>query len=133
MADNQEQNVSPFLIHGIGMWIVWTLLSFAQIALNRYLRSRIWKKSHTYHILLGICIFIVSTVMSIYALDKKDGKLVINAHFYFAFPLFLSLLVLVLFGCLSKFNSLSGKWNTSKTLKMRLAHRALGYLFIVMG
>ena len=128
-----EDRVNPFVIHGIIMWVVWTLLSFSQIALNRYLKSRFWKKSHKYHILIGICMFILCTIMSLYALHSGDWKIDMNAHFYFAFPAFLGTAVVVLFGCLTKCNSLSGKWNTNKSLKMRKIHRFLGYLFIIIG
>ena len=38
-----------------------------------------------------------------------------------------------MFGCTTKYNSLSGKWNTKRSLRNKRIHKCLGYSFIILG
>lgn len=46
--DSEEPAMDPnaldqVLLHGVMMWIMWTVFSFLMISMNRYLRGRLWK------------------------------------------------------------------------------------------
>ena len=78
--------------------------------------------------------FFVTTVMALYAWHHLGWQLLTEFnHFYFAFPTFLFLSIIVMFGCTTKYNSLSGKWNTKRSLRNKRIHKCLGYSFIILG
>ena len=93
-----------------------------------------WKKGQCCHALLGTLTLLLTTSMALFA--WKTNKWVIKTkynHYYFAYPTFLSLPIIMIFGCTTKCNSLSGKWNTKRSLRNKCIHKFLGYSLIIVG
>ena len=128
-----SQQINPFLLHGIFMTLVWTVMAITQVSLNRYLKTMLWRKGQLYHILLGLFMYGITLSMALFALFHRNWQFDGTPHSFIVFPTFSLLFVLPVFGCCTKYNSLSGKWNTAKTIKIKRWHKFLGYSWVVIG
>lgn len=101
---------------------------------HRHLKGVIWKQAFYIHATIGFLLYTIQFSAAIWALYNMGWSLFVNTHFYFVFPTFIAVFFAVLLGILTKCCCKSAAdWNTRTILNLKLAHKCLGYLFILGG
>lgn len=122
-----------FLAHGFALWASWSLLALLQISSNRYLKGPFWKINMWIHRVVGTVMMAFTLGFGFKAWNKLGGKVINNAHSYFAFPVLLLVFFIAIGGVITRSCLRRQRWNTRKALLMKKLHKYAAYFILVSG
>ena len=116
------------------MWAAWTLFALFQVATHRYLKSVMRGIGSIYmHIISGLLQLSITLFFAFMAFDYLNWNIKSQNHVYIVVPCTIGLIAIVILGFASRSAMRRCKWNTRCALRVKAAHRAVAYLFILGG
>ncbi|CDW89749.1 cytochrome b5-like heme steroid binding domain containing protein [Stylonychia lemnae] len=126
-------NLLMVRVHGWFLWFTWSLLSYIQMAVNRYLKI-FWKVNMWIHRIVGTLILILTIIMSIVGFrNHKHIFEDLSGHHVIGIIIFFSVNLLVASGIIARSRQIRLKWKTSKILIFKNIHKIYGKLMYLLG
>ena len=122
-----------FKIHGIMMWIIWSLLSLVLFASNRYLKGTLYGKNMWIHRIIGTVMMFITLMSGFFAWRKLGFKILPNSHSYFGFPVFFGVPLIAIGGIISRSCLRRSVWNTARALQIKRGHQIFGFCLVLVG
>ena len=124
--------IDYFLLHGYILWISWTIFSLIMIISGRYNKGNIWKSRMKIHLVLGFLILILTFIFcNIVPWYKKSSTS--HLHTNVGSAVLYAVIPVVVIGLLSRIMLNKFKWYTRFGLRLKMLHKLLSYLIIIVG
>ena len=121
-----------FLLHGYIMWLCWTIFSIAMISTSRYCKGRLWKIGIKIHLVIGLIILALSFLFCNILPRYKDDDTT-ESHTNPGGAVLFIVIPVSLLGFITRILLNECKWNTRIGLRVRLLHRIVSYIIIIIG
>ena len=121
-----------FLLYGYIMWLFWTIFAKVMISTSRYCKGRLWKIGTKIHLVIGLIIHALSFVFCNILPRYKDDDTT-ESHTNQGGAVLFIVIPVSLLGFLTRILLNKCKWNTRIGLRVRLLHRVVSYIIIIIG
>ena len=126
--------VSKTLVHGVLMWVAWTVFSILQIGSKRWFSSSVTIAYYA-HLIGGTIISILSVSSFIVVLQHFNWNLMLqNTHTVSGFTFLCLALIVVLVGVVGHFMRYTDKeWDVNLVLTVNAVHKYGAWIIIALG
>ena len=125
-------------VHGLLMWLSWTVLALVQVVTNRYMVDK-YRWRQTVHTVSGIAIIVLTIFSFVVAFGQNTWKVVFNyPHAIVANPTVWIGVLVAFGGIFAKFSrDKSGNgtydWRSDDWMSFVRVHRLMGYFMIFLA
>ena len=123
-------------LHAAILWFTWTVFALTQVLTARYGKAACLGKFMLIHRISGTLITLLTLLFGgyeVYYKIKSGGFRLNSLHDYFAFPLFVLTVFIMLGGVIAKRRLDNSEWNTASTLMLKRGHKIGGAILLILS